>query len=94
MTKTEKTPLSFLIILSGFMAFTSLSTDIYLPAMPAMQKALGGRVELTVTGFVIGFAIAQLIWGPIATGLDGLNPWLLVPFYLLSAPSVVPYQLL
>ncbi len=44
------------------MAFTSLSTDIYLPAMPAMQKALGRWVELTVTGFVIGFAIApQLI---------------------------------
>ena len=74
MKKTEKTPLSFLIILSGFMAFTSLSTDIYLPAMPAMQKALGGRVELTVTGFVIGFAIAQLIWGPISDRIGRIKP--------------------
>lgn len=56
------------------MAFTSLSTDIYLPAMPAMQKALGGRVELTVTGFVIGFAIAQLIWGPISDRIGRIKP--------------------
>ena len=70
MPKTEKTPLTFLIILSGFMAFTSLSTDIYLPAMPAMQKSLGGRVELTV----IGFAIAQLIWGPISDRIGRIKP--------------------
>lgn len=56
------------------MAFTSLSTDIYLPAMPAMQKTLGGRVELTVTGFLIGFAIAQLIWGPISDRIGRIKP--------------------
>lgn len=63
---STKTNLSFLIILSAFMAFTSLSTDIYLPAMPAMASELGGSAELTVTGFLIGFAIAQLVWGPIS----------------------------
>lgn len=62
----EKTSLSFLVILSAFMAFTSLSTDVYLPAMPAMQEELGGHAELTVTGFVVGFALAQLVWGPIS----------------------------
>lgn len=73
MTK-EKTSLSFLVILSAFMAFTSLSTDIYLPAMPSMQNDLGGRVELTVTGFVIGFALAQLIWGPISDHIGRKKP--------------------
>ncbi|VUW95624.1 Inner membrane transport protein YdhC [Streptococcus constellatus] len=63
---TNKTNLSFIMILSALMAFTSLSTDIYLPAMPSMQHQLGGRAELTVTGFLIGFAIAQLVWGPIS----------------------------
>lgn len=62
----SKSQLSFLIILSTLMAFTSLSTDIYLPAMPTMQQELGNRVELTVTGFLIGFALAQLVWGPIS----------------------------
>lgn len=55
-----------LIILSALMAFTSLSTDIYLPAMPQMTQDLGGQAELTVTGFLIGFALAQLLWGPIS----------------------------
>ncbi|WP_040903890.1 multidrug effflux MFS transporter [Yokenella regensburgei] len=62
----NKTGLSFLLILSALMAVTSLSTDIYLPAMPVMAKDLQGDAELTITGFLIGFCIAQLIWGPIS----------------------------
>lgn len=62
----KRTGLSFLLILSALMAVTSLSTDIYLPAMPMMAKDLQGDAELTITGFLIGFCIAQLIWGPIS----------------------------
>lgn len=57
---------TFVLILSALMAITSLSTDIYLPAMPVMAKDLQGDAELTITGFLIGFCIAQLIWGPIS----------------------------
>ncbi|WP_316862012.1 multidrug effflux MFS transporter [uncultured Cohaesibacter sp.] len=64
----------FIIILSALMAFTSLSTDIYLPAMPMMAKELNGNAELTVTGFLIGFAIAQLIWGPISDSIGRRKP--------------------
>lgn len=56
----------FIPTLAGLMAFTSLSTDIYLPAMPSMENELHGNIELTVTGFLIGFALAQIIWGPIS----------------------------
>lgn len=56
----------FIVILGALMAFTSLSTDIYLPAMPMMAAELQGNVELTITGFLIGFSFAQLIWGPIS----------------------------
>jgi len=48
------------------MALTSLSTDVYLPAVPQMHLDLHGNVELTITGFLVGFAIAQLVWGPIS----------------------------
>lgn len=66
-TAASKTAgLSFVIILSALMAFTSLSTDIYLPAMPLMAADLHGNAELTITGFLIGFCIAQLIWGPLS----------------------------
>lgn len=56
----------FIVILGALMAFTSLSTDIYLPSMPMMASELQGNVELTITGFLIGFSLAQLIWGPIS----------------------------
>ena len=56
------------------MAFASLSTDIYLPAMPVMAAELQGDAELTITGFLIGFAVAQLIWGPIGDRLGRRTP--------------------
>src|SRR3954452_5133063 len=57
-----------LAILSALMGFASISTDLYLPAMPEMGRALGadaGTVELTVSGYLIGFSLGQLLWGPI-----------------------------
>ncbi|AIA25217.1 multidrug effflux MFS transporter [Kosakonia sacchari] len=64
----------FLAILSALMAFTSLSTDIYLPAMPLMAKELQGDIELTITGFLVGFALAQLVWGPISDAIGRRTP--------------------
>ena len=57
-----------LAILSTLMGFASISTDLYLPAMPAMSRALGadaGTVEWTISGYLIGFSLGQLLWGPI-----------------------------
>lgn len=57
-----------LAVLSVLMAFASISTDLYLPAMPEMARALGadaGAIELTVSGYLIGFSLGQLLWGPI-----------------------------
>lgn len=54
-TIKSKQKLSFLVILSGVMAFTALSTDVYLPAMPTMQQQLGGKAALTVTSFLVDF---------------------------------------
>jgi DHA1 family bicyclomycin/chloramphenicol resistance-like MFS transporter len=56
----------FIVVLGALMGFTSLSTDVYLPAMPQMQRDVHGDVELTITGFLVGFALAQLAWGPIS----------------------------
>ena len=57
-----------LAILSALMGCASISTDFYLPAMPTMGLALGaphGAVEWTVSGYLIGFSLGQLLWGPI-----------------------------
>lgn len=53
-----------LAILSLLMAFASISTDLYLPALPAMALALhadAGAVELTISGYLIGFSLGQLL---------------------------------
>lgn len=67
----------FLAMLGALMAFTSLSTDIYLPAMPVMQRELQGSVELTITGFLLGFALAQLVWGPVSDRIGRRTPLLI-----------------
>jgi DHA1 family bicyclomycin/chloramphenicol resistance-like MFS transporter len=57
-----------LAILSALMAFASISTDLYLPALPAMGASLHantGTMELTISGYLIGFSLGQLFWGPI-----------------------------
>lgn len=57
-----------LAILSALMGFASISTDLYLPAMPAMAGDLGagvGASEWTVSGYLIGFSLGQLFWGPV-----------------------------
>jgi len=85
-SKASESPQSrrwrILLILSALMAFASISTDLYLPAMPDMGKSLhtnDGQIELTISGFLIGFSLGQLVWGvvsdrygrrlPIALGL-------------------------
>lgn len=66
--------LGLLLILSALMAFTSLSTDIYLPAMPQMARELQGNMELTITSFLVGFALAQLVWGPVSDRIGRRRP--------------------
>lgn len=57
-----------LAVLSLLMGFASISTDLYLPAMPAMGRSLhasAGMIEWTISGYLIGFSLGQLLWGPL-----------------------------
>ena len=56
------------LALSTLMAFGAMSTDMYLPALPALQEALHttpARIQQTLSFFLVGFALAQLAWGPL-----------------------------
>jgi len=58
-----------LAVLSLLMGFASISTDLYLPAMPVMSQSLradAGMLEWTISGYLIGFSSGQLLWGPIS----------------------------
>ena len=84
---TKRNTLFFMMTLSALMALTSLSTDIYLPALPLMSRTLGGDAALTITGFLIGFAIAQLVWGPVSDRIGRRLP-LFLGMLLFVAGSV------
>lgn len=60
--------LRLMLILSALMSFASISTDMYLPALPTisrMMHANPANIQLTFSAFLIGFSAGQLIWGPI-----------------------------
>ena len=63
--------------LSALMACSAISTDLYLPGLPSIESQMGGNIELTITGFLIGFAIAQLIWGPVSDRIGRKIPLML-----------------
>lgn len=65
----EASSLRIMVVLAALMGFASISTDLYLPAMPAMAVDLAagrGALELTVSAYLIGFSLGQLLWGPIS----------------------------
>ena len=58
-----------LAVLSVLLGFASISTDLYLPAMPTMAAELGageGTLQWTISGYLAGFALGQLFWGPLS----------------------------
>jgi DHA1 family bicyclomycin/chloramphenicol resistance-like MFS transporter len=56
-------------ILGSLSLFGGLAVDMYLPAFPQMPSALHTRaseIELTFTACLVGFAVGQLIAGPLS----------------------------
>ena len=73
----ETHDLQTLVILSLLMAFSSISTDIYLPALPAMGIALNagtGAMEFTLSGYLVGFSLGQFFWGPLSDRIGRRRP--------------------
>jgi len=61
-----------LCVLALISAIAPLSIDMYLPGLPLMADALdttAASVQLTLTTFMAGLGIGQLIIGPISDGL-------------------------
>lgn len=68
-----------LLLMSAFVALGPLSTDMYLPALPAMVSYFDtsvAAVQLTLSAYLIGFAFFHLLCGPLADRF-GRKPLLL-----------------
>jgi len=77
-------------IIASLVAIGPLSTDMYLPAFPALMKAFNAeinQVQSTLSTFLVGFALAQLIYGPLSDRF-GRKPVMLGGFLLFLFSSV------
>ena len=79
------------VLLVMLVAYGPVSTDMYLPSLPAITAAFGAsvaEVQLTLSVFVAGFAVAQLVYGPLSDRF-GRRPVLLVglAFYVVASAA-------
>lgn len=67
--KTASALPGWLILMGALTAIGPLSIDMYLPAFPAIADSLSashGEVERTLAAYLIGLALAQVFYGPLA----------------------------
>ena len=78
------------LALTLLLGLQPVTTDIYLPALPALTRELGASMasaQLTLSALILAFGVAQLFWGPIADRV-GRRPVLLTGLVLYTAASL------
>ncbi|AST79798.1 TPA: Bcr/CflA family multidrug efflux MFS transporter [Citrobacter farmeri] len=80
----------FLVWLAGLSVLGFLATDMYLPAFAAIQSDLqtpASAVSASLSLFLAGFAVAQLLWGPLSDRY-GRKPILLLGLSIFALGSL------
>ncbi|MDH3229507.1 MAG: MFS transporter, partial [Alphaproteobacteria bacterium] len=78
------------VLLTLSVGMGPMATDFYLPALPTIGRDLAAdvaTVQLTLSVFLAGFAVAQLVYGPLSDRF-GRRPALLAGFGLFTIASV------
>jgi DHA1 family bicyclomycin/chloramphenicol resistance-like MFS transporter len=77
-------------VLALLMGLQPVTTDLMLPALPAMAADLAAPMasaQLTMSALILAFGLAQLVWGPVADRV-GRRPVLLGGLALYTLASV------
>ncbi|MCB8819351.1 multidrug effflux MFS transporter [Microvirga rosea] len=83
--------LALTVLLALLTSLGPLSTDMYLPALPSIASEFGastGQAQLTLSAFLLGFAVGQFFYGPISDRV-GRKPMLLFGLGLFTLASLV-----
>ena len=78
-------------LLAALTAIGPLSTDMYLPSLPDIARQLHSstaQAQFTISSYLVGFAVAQILYGPISDR-HGRKPVLLTAIALYCAASLV-----
>ena len=79
------------LLLSLLTALGPLTMDMYLPSLPAIGQALDAStaaVQLTISSYLLGFAVGQILYGPLSDRV-GRRPVILAALVLYVAATVV-----
>ncbi|VFS44432.1 bicyclomycin/multidrug efflux system protein [Enterobacter cancerogenus] len=79
MTTRPHSSFKIVFILGLLAMLMPLSIDMYLPALPVISEQFGvpaGSAQMTLSTYILGFAIGQLLYGPLADSL-GRKPVIL-----------------
>jgi MFS transporter, DHA1 family, multidrug resistance protein len=79
------------LLLASLTGLGPLSTDMYVPSLPAIGHALNAptaQVQLTISSYLVGFACGQILYGPISDRF-GRKPVLLAALILYAFGSVI-----
>jgi MFS transporter, DHA1 family, multidrug resistance protein len=79
------------LLLASLTGLGPMSTDMYVPSLPAIGHALNAptaQVQLTISSYLVGFAIGQILYGPISDRF-GRRPVLLAALTLYAIGSVI-----
>ena len=69
MTSRQNSSLGIVFILGLLAMLMPLSIDMYLPALPVIANEYGvpaGSAQMTLSTYILGFAVGQLFYGPMA----------------------------
>ncbi len=101
---STRVKLIHVLILGGLNAFGPLSTDMYLPSLPAISRDLGAtmaQTQITLSACILGLALGQVIAGPISDAIGrrrplliGIAAYVLASLFCVFAPSVVALTIL
>ena len=85
---SRKRKILYILLLGALTALGPFTIDLYLPAFPALEASLGvseAEVQLTLTGTTVGFALGQLVVGPLSDKFGRRLPLILATALHISA---------
>ncbi len=90
MTTRPHSSFNIVFILGLLAMLMPLSIDMYLPALPVIAGQFGvpaGSAQMTLSTYILGFALGQLIYGPMADSI-GRKPVILGGTLIFAAAAV------
>ncbi|MCW8199721.1 Bcr/CflA family efflux MFS transporter [Verminephrobacter aporrectodeae subsp. tuberculatae] len=58
-----------ILVLALLLSLQPVTTDLYLPALPALTRSLGASMadaQLTLSALLLAFGCSQMLWGPLS----------------------------